>query len=486
MTEKTDRNLLSRVSKHLSEHIGLYYPEKRLNELGEKLSQAMYDFGYERLDDFINWLVSSPLSKSHIEILASHLTVNETYFFREKGTFDVLEQSILPGLIKAGNDNGKRLRVWSAGCSTGEEPYSIAMLLDKMIPGIEQWNISILATDIDPGALQQARQGVYSTWSFRDTPQWANERYFKRLKGGSFSISPDIRNLVTFDYHNLLEENPDHSRANGFDIIFCRNVLMYFAPETVGSVARRMHKALRDGGFLIVGVVEASNLFSTEFKLIRVNDVSIYKKEDAPAPITNNTSAKNTLPGGMHLSKPAGDISVRRKAPRSKTIKKMDKKTQYEKAMALYEQGLYRKAESILYESAFLESGDPEPVILLIRVLANQGKLDDACVWCQRAIKMDKLKPLNHYLLATILQEKGKVDEAIIALNKAIYLDPDLVLAHFALGNLAKQKGRHGQAKRHFGNAADILSHRRPDEMISGSDGMTAGTLSEMINRHTK
>ena len=181
----------------------------------------------------MDWLLSSePPSRNQIEILASYLTIGETYFFREKQTFEILEERILADLIKTRRQNERRLRIWSAGCCTGEEPYSIAMLLSKMLPDLKDWNISILATDINPRFLHKASEGVYSKWSFRDCPQGVKERYFRKAKEDRLEILPDIKKMVTFSYLNLVEDSyPSLSNCtNAMDVIFCRNVLMYFAP----------------------------------------------------------------------------------------------------------------------------------------------------------------------------------------------------------------------------------------------------------------
>src|SRR6185369_3291595 len=134
----------------------------------------------------IERLVSGQLDKEQLETLAGHLTIGETYFFREQSSFDILENSILPDLIASRRGRGQRLRIWSAGCSTGEEAYSLAILLSRLIPDQREWQITILATDINSSALGKAVQGVYSDWSFRGVPQWIRQRYFKKTHDGRY------------------------------------------------------------------------------------------------------------------------------------------------------------------------------------------------------------------------------------------------------------------------------------------------------------
>ncbi len=206
-------------------------------------------------------------TRSQIEILASHLTVGETYFFRDKRLFKTLEESILSELIQLRRNSGRYLRIWSAGCSSGEEPYSIAILLSKMIPDIGDWGITILATDINTRFLQKAADGVYGNWSFRDIEPGIKEGFFNQKEDGRFEVLSRIREMVTFSYLNLVEDAYPSlvNNTNALDIIFCRNVLMYFVPELAGKVVRNLHRSLVDGGFLIVSPTESSIPIFSQF-----------------------------------------------------------------------------------------------------------------------------------------------------------------------------------------------------------------------------
>ena len=198
--------LVARLSDFLAQQIGLHFPKERWSDLKRKIAAAAPAFGAPDAESCAQRLLSAPLTRNQIEILASHLTVGETYFLREKKSFDLLEQQIFPELLRARAGAERRLRVWSAGCCSGEEPYSLAILLDRLIPGFRDWNITLLATDINPEFLRKAADGVYGEWSFRDAPAWLRERYFKKRKNGRFEIDPHIRNRVTFSYLNLAED----------------------------------------------------------------------------------------------------------------------------------------------------------------------------------------------------------------------------------------------------------------------------------------
>ena len=286
MTDRKDgkdlpEDLLECLSDWLTANVGLHFAKRRQKELRQRMADAMKDFDFDDVEAFIAWLVSLTPTKRQIEILAAHLTIGETYFFRERRAFEILEQILLPPLIAARRKTERRLRIWSAGCSTGEEPYSIAILLDRMIPDLHDWNVSILATDINTDALGKAREGSYSDWSFRDTPPLFREKYFEKVNGGRHLLAPRIREMVAFSYLNLSEDQyPSlRSNTNAMDVIFCRNVLMYFAPAQIGQAAERFHRSLLDGGHLIVSPVETSLLLHSPCTAVRFGDTTLFRRD---------------------------------------------------------------------------------------------------------------------------------------------------------------------------------------------------------------
>jgi len=480
--------LLQRLSEYLTAKIGLQFQEKNRDDLHRKMTSAMTDFGFEDVVGFIEWLLSMSLTQEQIEILASHLTVGETYFFREKNIFETLEHSILPGLIDARRKTGKRLRCWSAGCSTGEEAYSIAILLDKLIPDLKDWNVTIIATDINAFALRRAGEGIYSGWSFRDTPPFFKDKYFERVNENRYRLLPNIRKMVTFSYLNLSEDVYPalQTNTNAMDFIFCRNVLMYFAPDYIRRTTERFYRSLVEGGFLVVSPVETSQMYYAQYTTVRLRDSIFYKKDTVkikqedkiekhveivttppPAQKVKRSTSKKLLHTGRY------DIS---KKPAGQAL------TPYEEADIFYEKGLYREAEERLGPIVSNGRSSPEALVLYTKILANQGKLEDAFHWCEKAVSADRSNAYPHYLLAVILEEQGRLEDARASLKRAIYLDHNFALAYFALANLSLRLGKIAEARKHFGNTAEILSKYKPDEIIPESEGITARRFSEMIS----
>ena len=442
--------LVSRLSDLLAERLGLHFPEERWGDLERGIAAAAPMFGMPGAESCAQWLLSAPLRRNQVEILAGRLTVGETYFFRETRSFEILEERILPDLIRARGGAERRLRIWSAGCCTGEEPYSIAMLLDRLIPDIEEWNVTLSATDINPEFLRKAAEGVYGEWSFRGTPAWLRERYFRRRKDGRFEILPSLRKRVSFSYLNLADDvYPSLSNnTNAMDVIFCRNVLMYFTAARAKKVVENLRGSLLDGAWLVVSPAETSNVLFSGFTAVEFPGAVLYRKiagaESGVIATGYPAPAADLLPEPLHPLAPA--------SPPGTSV-----------------------------QEAVQPVAPEEAPSLMARACANQGRLAEAIEWSEKAIAAAKLNPAHHYLLAAIRQEQGQSDAAVQSLKRALYLDADFVLAHFALGNLRLAQGRRREAERHFDNALALLHARLQDEIVPESEGLSAGRLGEII-----
>jgi chemotaxis protein methyltransferase CheR len=198
MKPPLDNTMLDDVSRCIAEQMGLYFPPSKWRSLEQALGTAAGELGLKDAKECVEWFVSSTPSKERIEALSSYLTIGETYFFRENRSFEILEQKIIPALLRSKVGHERRLRIWSAGCSTGEEPYTIAIMLHRMRDLLKGYDLSILATDINPHALRKAREGIYSEWSFRTTPSWFKERFFRPAGDKRYELLPRIRKMVTF------------------------------------------------------------------------------------------------------------------------------------------------------------------------------------------------------------------------------------------------------------------------------------------------
>jgi chemotaxis protein methyltransferase CheR len=489
----SDRQLF-RVSEYVAGWLGLHFPKKRWRDLERIICNAAQELGIEESDACVELLLSGQFAREQEEIIAAHLTIGETYFFREQKSFDILENRILPELIASRRGKVQRLRIWSAGCSTGEEPYSLAILLTRLIPDLREWQITILATDINSRSIGKAVQGIYSDWSFRGVPQWVRQRYFTKTADGMYELPHSIRRMVTFAILNLADDSYPSlvTNTNAMDIIFCRNVLMYFDPKLHRQVIRKYQHSLLEGGWLVVSPCETSPDFSECFETVMLPGATFYKRNGeggktyAPLPPVQAGAAdisfpsipatiygpKSINPALTSVPDPVKPASTRKQTP------------VYDDAMALYRRGFYEEAAdmlSVLLSQSEAQQPSGKCVALMAQVQANRGKISLALDCVDKAIAIDKLNAELYYLRATICQEQGEIPKAVSSLKQAIYLDQGFVMAHYALGTLAFRNDKPGEAGKHLDNALSLLKACPADDPVPGADGIICARLVEII-----
>lgn len=424
--------LLTALRSRLATVMGLCLSGRGWADLERRIGAAAEDAGHTDSTAYVRILLADGVPKSEVERLAEHLTVGETYFFRERGGLDALEAHVLPDLLRRRGTGNRSLRIWSAGCCTGEEAYSIAMVLDRLLPEQTGWDIRIHGTDINPRFLHVAREAVYSEWAFRTTPDWVQRLYFERTDDNRYALATRIRDRVRFSYCNLATNDlPD----TDFDLILCRNVLMYFTAENAGATAARLHRALRPDGLLLVSPAETSVTVFKQFSCVNYPGAIFY------SPTRPKPSAKPPLPARRR--------STSRRAPQ-------------------------RRNPPPPVDGATMEA--------TARRHADRGELDAAASCCLEAIAADKLSARLYYLLANIELERGNVAAAATALQRTVFVDPSFVLAHFALINLRLREGRNRDAARQLNVTRTLLARYDRYAALPESDGLTAGRLRTIID----
>ena len=452
--------LCKRLSVLIAENTGLHFPPERYPDLQRGITAAAGEFGFQHAPPYADWLLSTPLSPQQLHALASHLTIGETYFFREHKTFNALAEHVLPPLIRERRGRNQQLRLWSAACCTGEEPYSLAILVQQLLGDAPDWEITILATDINERYLQRAAAGVYSEWSFRDAPKGFKERYFTRGPDGRFTIAPALRKRVRFAHKNLSLDvapwaDPD---LHAMDVILCRNVLIYFTPAHALRLVTTLHRALNDGGWLAVAPCECSQAMFSRFATVNLPGTVFYRKQSVEAP---TPGSQQTQPAELMAAHTAPAWS-------------------FEPSPAASSAGV-PPLNDLYASSSSAAPTDSNELASTARTLANQGRFLDALAWSERWIAADKVDAAAHYLHAMVLQEMGEREAARRSLQRVVYLQPQFALAHFALGNLARGDERLGEANKHFENALHALRDAQPDELLPESDGLTAQQLVRVI-----
>jgi len=498
-----EQSKFKKLRRYLLSNIGLNFYENQDRELLRKIKIASKSFNFENATTFVDWLIVQTLNTEQIALLASHLTIGETYFCREKKAFNYLEYEYLPYLIEERRKKGntKKIKIWSAGCSSGEEAYSIAIILKRLIPDILDWDIKILGTDINPDFIERAKKGMYSKWSFRGVSDSYQKEYFKQTGINKFEINKEIKEMVTFSFLNLVEGNfPSlRTQTTDVDIVFCRNVFIYFSQEGINSITESFANSLLKGGLFVVSPVEVASITCSQLNQTPYKGVTLFNKggtnkydhkksQDVEALFDLEKKQALILDLALKENKKLNTLPLI-DATLAEEIQELDtaQKLYIKDTGNLSLKNLPKRNKDVLNitQGTKIKNGNENRAseyLIQARKKANKGNLEASEELCLKAIKEDKINTEAYYLLAFVLNEQGRVKEAISLLTNAIFLNPDFSLAYFLLGNISKKEGRTIEYKKHFRNALKSLVKLNPEEVLDVSDGITVSQLTKIIN----
>jgi chemotaxis protein methyltransferase CheR len=405
-----------------------------------------------------------------LDLLIVKLTVPETYFFREPAQFDYIRREILPEFRRRHRVE-RPLRIWSAGCASGEEAYSLAMICSQ--EGLARQ------------ALGKAREGVYGEWSLRGAAAVA-ARANLIADGDRYHVAPPLRQLVQFEFLNLaLDVYPSFVTGTvGLDLILCRNVLIYFNRETIREVAQRLYDSLVPGGWLITGAGDPSPEQHADYESIVTAAGVFYRRprkgitavavETPSANAADDTVVEGECETWSEWFQPVETVAFRAPAeatPPSAPGTVADSLREGQAALVRGDySGAVRWTEGCRH--------DPRACVLHLKALANIDTLH-AVQASAEAVQRHALSPDLHYLHAVLLMEVNRDAEAVQAARRAVFLDRSLAIAHFTLGSILQRRGVLHDAQRCFRNARDLCAARPPDEIVPLTDGEAAGRLAE-------
>ena len=497
---------LTRLSRLVREVSGLEFPDSRRPSLARAVERALIVHDLPRASALHGFLLDGA-HRLELEAFIASLTIGETHFFRNRPQLEALRHHVLPEII-AHRSAERRIRIWSAGCATGEEAYSLAMLIDILLPRRDGWNILILATDINKDSLERAKRGQYGPWSFRQVPQEVESRYFEK-DGRNFHLSPHIRDMVTFSYLNLVEDNYPSlvSNTQAMDLILCRNVLIYFREETINKVVTRLDGCLAPRGWMVAGHAESPMPIFRQRFVARDFPMSVcYQKRDAAdaradpgliaaIPLSTRGPSGRPKPRAAVATPAARPVATPPPAPApahrtpqpprpiAPTPSPPDLNAP-EHALAAWRSGRVADALEILDRFAGADVGDPTGPYVKAKILASLVRLDEAGVAAKAAIARDPVHAPSHYVHGLILQEQDRPAEALAALRRAVYLDPALVLGRFSLAVLFAATGQAPRAEKELDTLTGLLDDRDREELLEDGDGVTVGRLLELVAVH--
>ena len=456
---------LDRLRAVLARAAGLVFEDSRRDSLGYGVAERMRATGDPDVAAYLS-RVEAPGS-AELQPLVDEVTIQETHFFRNPPQIRALREHVLPELVAWADTRGRRIRIWSAGCSTGEEPYTVAMALRELLPITAGWDVKVIGTDISAGALQAARTATYGRRALQLATPRQLTRFFTPTDDGRHQVRPEVRELVEFRHHNLVQEAPPD---DGLDLVLCRNVTIYFSRDTTRALVRRLHGALRDGGYLFLGHSETLWQISEDFRLVTLGTgdraAFVYRRLDPggerravlpdrrteqQAPVTEQRVAARRAqaprPGGV----------VRGPAPSSRRAPdKGDPRA--EDPPGTTTAGPRGPAETPGTATAGPRGPADGKGLARVRQEIAQGRYADAARLARLTAEVDPLVAEAHYLLGRALVEAGDDRQALPALRRAVYLAPEGGLAHFMLAGALARSGDPAAAAREYRAAALTLN----------------------------
>jgi len=454
----------------LARRLGLHFGDDKHDLLGDLVRQGMLAAACSDAGSYLSVLEGPGRAWDR---LVESVTVGETYFFRQWDQFRALIDVVLPLRLRERSQE-RRLCVLSAGCASGEEAYSLAMIFHSRFPELDTWNVDLKGVDVNPASLAKAADGLYSAWALRDTPMDLREHFFTRT-GNDFKVKEEFRTKVAFECRNLSQANDDLWRPDHYDFIFCRNMLMYCTPDAMKALVARMTRALVPGGFLFLGYAETLRGLPGDLGLCNSNDAFYYQRLPQGRPNLTGAAAP-----GLPDSRPAPAVAAGPwdsvvPMPAAPNLPAPD--APLEKILDFTKRGRFLEALEAMPES----DGGPDDTLLLRAVLlANLGCIGEAEAVCNRILGLDRQNAGPHYVLALCREYAGDPQSAIVEDTSAINLDAGFAMPWLHLGLLARRDGHPAQARRHFEQALALLPHEHYSRVLFFSGGLGREGLTQL------
>jgi chemotaxis protein methyltransferase CheR len=501
---------LQRFRSAITDRLGLCFEDKELSQLSKVMTRRILETKSGGVIPYLAKIDSKSEGTKELQSVAELLVVGETYFFRHPDHFHAFAEVALPARLKARSDE-RRMKILSAGCATGEEPYSLAASVKDLVPDLSSWQIEIQGIDISDKALKKAVQGKYTTWSLRDLTAESKDQLFVK-KGTEYILNESIRKMVSFERKNLIEKDPLFWQPGTFDIIFCRNVLIYFSPDAIRTAIAQMTQALAPGGFLFLGYAESLRGISQEFHLLHTHDVFYYQKRfenERKSEIKNSfqdLALKSEVPlelaqidpilsvdptwmvtikgASERIAALARNASQNRLEPQTQDAKLNHPSSNFplelEAARAFLKLERFDEAMRILDDLPPESAMEIDAQLLRAVLLTNQGEIAEAEKVCRRILEFDELNAGAHYLKALSHEHAGNILAAVEENQIAIYLDPEFAMPRLHMGLLAKRSGDSAKAQRELSRALFLLEREDAGRILLFGGGFNRKTLVQL------
>lgn len=475
--------------------LGLQFDESKVGFLAEVLHRRL-DASGDSSAPYLARMESPSSQREELGELAKELTVTETYFFRHLEQFRAFAEIALPDRLSAGSA-AQHVRVLSAGCASGEEPYSLAILaLDSGLP--PGWTLSIRAVDMNAAMLEKAARARFSAWSLRETPEEIRRRWFIS-QGREFALEPAIRHAVEFELRNLAREDPELWQPNSYDVIFCRNVMMYFTPESMRALIARITEALAPGGYLFLGHAETLRGHTKDFHLRHTHGTFYYQRKEslqrAPSvtPFAESWPSEPTLPAAteawaatwietiQHTVRRVEELT--KETPPSATPPVARPRADLCLALELLRTERFEEALLLLGDLSPASAQDPDALLLRATLLTQAGKTAVAADVCAQLLQLDEFNAGAHYLLALCREGEHDQSGALEHDHLAVYLDPSFAMPHLHMGLIARRGGDTEAARQELAEAFHLLRNEDAARLLLFGGGFSRDALVALCSR---
>jgi len=465
--------------------LGLYFDESKFGNLAKILHKRLLAHGgsyTQYLDGLAN-----VRAVDEIGCLARELTVTETYFLRNIEQFKAYGDIALPE--RAAAANGQCIRILSAGCASGDEPYSLAIAAREYYPALGE-NISITAVDVNPAMLQKAARAHYTNWSLRECPNELKTRWFK-ADGDTYILSEAIRRKVKFEARNLTHDDMMFWHPARFDIVFCRNVLMYFNSAQMQAAIKRIAHAMAPGGYLFLGHAETLRGISNDFHLCHSHGTFYYqRKEQLTSTATIDMPFQTRWQPVPTKLDTTWITAIQEASDRIHALVPLEKTDLIKPpALTVHPAADLHRALEFLHQEQFNltleqigglpaeQANDPDVLLLKAVSLSQSGALKQAETVCQELLLRDELSAGAHYVLALCREGAGDVDGAIEHDQVAVYLDPEFAMPRFHSGLLARRRGDRQVAHHDLSEALILLQKEDASRVLLFGGGFKREAL---------
>ena len=478
---------VERFRAALVARFGLWFDDGKFEFLATVLDRRLR-CGSDSAAGYLVKLESRAVSAGELRELAQELTVGETYFFRHADQFRAFSEVALPARVEA-RAVSKQLRFLSAGCSSGEEAFSLSILARRQL-GNSPYEITIRGVDINPKVLERARAARYSPWALRETPEEFQRQYFD-VEGRDHVLSKAIRDSVQFDEENLVAD--DSWVPESYDVIFCRNVLMYFTPEQAQRVVKRFARALAPGGYLFLGHAENLRGLSLAFDLRHTHATFYYQRRAASAElaqgfertelpespprslVTSNWTSTwlDTVQRSSDRIRALTESSLLDSSPEAALEPPRTARLDLSLALELLSHERFTEALEVLARLPVSAAKDPDTVLLRAALLTHSGHLEAAELACSELLALDGLSAGAHYLRSLCRERQADTRAATEHAQIASYLDPSFAMPHLHLGLIARRTGDRATAQRELTQAALLLKREDASRLLLFGGGFS-------------